>query len=439
MIGQGATRSQVISAYGAPSGRTKSGTKEILTYHNGQVWLENGRVERVSMRAKAAPESTPAKAPTEETPKADAPVKETKNPLKDVWIAEFEDASRDAVRRNSPILALFTHNDGSPSSRQFQKEITLHPEFVNAFRTNYVLLHVDAAAIKDASAEDREAEAALRERYGVRNDPALLILSPDGERLAGVEIPDAVPGSAFRGRLIGAVSAAYTLPAIAPVAAPAPVVQAAPAAVPAAPTPLMVAPPEVTVGLTSARWLITGALAAGTIIAALLLLALWIFLRKINKPVALNRRDTIASRIDHAASGLPSHAEIVAWPREKLRRVAARLAELEGYVAEEQPRGSEKDLVLKRPGNPTPEIVVCCVTGNSGAMPLRRVRDMAAMLNEEEVPTGWLVSPMGFSVEARAYAEQHDLRLLDSAALLEQLGDLPTFALPKVLAAVGQA
>ena len=56
------------------------------------------------------------------------------------------------------------------------------------------------------------------------------------------------------------------------------------------------------------------------------------------------------------------------------------------------------------------------------------------MLAADDVPAGWFVAPMGFSVDARAYAEQNNIRLIDSSVLLEKLGDLPSFALPRVLA-----
>ena len=144
----------------------------------------------------------------------------------------------------------------------------------------------------------------------------------------------------------------------------------------------------------------------------------------------------MAWRIDHAASGLPSHGEISAWTKQTMCNLMVRLAETEGFVAEEQPIGSDKDLVLKRPGNPAPEVIVCCVTGNAGVIPTRRMREMVGMLAADDVPAGWFIAPMGFSLDARAYAEQNNIRLIDSLVLLEQLGNLPSFALPKVLAAV---
>lgn len=351
-------------------------------------------------------------------------------------MTQFDEALRDAARRNSAILALFTKSDGSPTSRQFQKEITYHPEFVNAFRAHYVLLHVDDSTDAPESAERNQP---LRERLGVRSNPALLVLSAAGEKAAAVEIADAIPGSTYRSRLIGAVMAAYPLPTPAPAATQTDSKPAAPAVEPAPAVPLAASPhiftppPEVAAGLTSARWFVMGALCVGILLSGAMLFVLWLVLRKLNKPVALTRHSSIASRIDHAASGLPSHSDILAWPKEMLCDVVARLAELENFETDRPARGSDYDLMLRRPGESAPEAIACCVSGNAGVIPVRRIREMVGMMATAHVSSAWFVSPMGFSLDARAYAEEQNIRLIDGARLLTLLGDLPTFALPKVL------
>jgi hypothetical protein len=440
-IGPGATRAQLIEEYGPPQGGSKSGDAEILHFRTHQVRLRNGRVERISLKTLAAPATpagpsgaaalTPASAPGASS---GAVAKDSASALAAVWMTDFEHATRDALRRNSAILAVFTTSDASPSSRQFQQEVTLHPDFVNAFRGRYVLLHVDFPERIELPSELREQNDALRERYGVRDFPALFILSDTGEKVARVELSQALPGIAFRTRLIAAVTAAH----------PFPVVAAAPAAPPPEPekargipppsAQVFVAPTEVTSALVTARWLVGGALVIGFLIAASMLFIVWLALRKINKPVASTRVSTMASRIDHAASGLPSHEEIVAWPKDVLCTVMSKLAETEGYVAEGQPSHSDKDLVLKRPGDPAAEIVVCCATGNAGVIPTRKLREMVGMVAADDARGGWFIAPMGFSSDARTYAEQHNVRLIDATGLLERLSDLPTFALPKVLA-----
>jgi hypothetical protein len=444
-IGQGSTRQQVIEALGPPVGRANLGTVEILNYPNGQVRLVNGRVERTQLRPTVASPAPTAPAPATLPPKpvpaavepSAAVAKDARNPIADAWFTQIDDALRDATRRDSPILALFTRSDASPASRQFQKEIVHHPEFVNAFRANYVLLNLDSPN----RGENVESNAQLqqwREKLSVKTTPALVLVSPAGERIAAVEISDTVVGTASRGRLITAIIGAYSLPT--PVAAkkmdaiPAPVAPA-PVAVPLAQSSHMhVAPVEISAGLTSARWFVIGALCVGTLISAAMLFVLWMVLRKANRPAVFAQRSSMASRIDHAASGLPSHAEILSWPKETLCNVVGRLAELEGFEAEIAMKG-DKDIILRRPAVSTPEAIVCCVTGNAGIISTRRVRELVGTMAADDMAAGWFVAPTGFSLEARTYAEEQKVRLIDGARLLTLLSDLPSFALPKVLVA----
>lgn len=447
LIAQGATKQEVIEALGQPIGHANFGRVEILHYRNGQVRLENGRVERHSLRPVAGSSATTAQAPATASVPAMAPAapaaasaaasKEARGPLAEAWLTNFDDAVRDATRRNAPILALFTSSEATPASRQFQKEIVHHPEFVNAFRGQYVLLNIDSPAPNESTEAGSQA-ATLRSTLGVRSFPTLVILSDTGEKKAAVDVSDSVPGNAYRSRLISAVQATYQVPAaVPPPAAPAPQPVVAEPAVPLSASPhIHTAPPEVRAGLTSARWFVIGALCVGTLLSAAMLFVLWLVLRKLNKPVTGNRRSSMASRIDHAASGLPSHAEILGWPKDVLCGVIARLAELENFEADVQPKGSDKDLVLRRPGVSSPEAIVVCVTGNAGVIPTRRLREMVGMMTADDVASGWFVSPMGFSLDARAYAEEQSIRLIDGARLLTQLSDLPTFALPKVLASI---
>jgi hypothetical protein len=137
------------------------------------------------------------------------------------------------------------------------------------------------------------------------------------------------------------------------------------------------------------------------------------------------------------ANGLPTRAQIAAWTNEKVCAVTAALAESEGYVVAPQPPGAGRDLVLKQRGETQPRVVVCCAAGVVGPVAAKRVREFLGTLLAEGVPTGWFVSAGGFAAEARVYAEQNGLVLIDGEQLLAQLRDLPPMVLPKVLARVG--
>jgi hypothetical protein len=143
---------------------------------------------------------------------------------------------------------------------------------------------------------------------------------------------------------------------------------------------------------------------------------------------------SFSSRIAEAASGVPPSAEIVAWPRNKLRGVAAAVAESEGYAVEIRPEGGAADLAFARMGDASARVLVCCLPGEAGAVSGKRMRDFLAAIQREGATGGWYVAPAGFAGEAQAQAERHGIVQVDGRALIVLLGNLPPLVLPKVLA-----
>src|ERR1043166_3098849 len=156
--GPGATKEEVINTLGWPNGRSSLGPREIYNYPQGQVTLQDGRVEYATFRANAPPKTASPGAPPPtlvKNPEAAAPV----------WETRFDDAMIEAATRNAPILVLFTASDASPLDRQFQHDVALHPDFARAFSGNYVLLNVDFPTRSEMSALQREQNNQLRQRF----------------------------------------------------------------------------------------------------------------------------------------------------------------------------------------------------------------------------------------------------------------------------------
>lgn len=429
VVGPGATKDEVIDAYGWPNGSSQSGAKEILTYTQGQVMLENGRVERVDF-SMHIPWPAPRPRPGPATPTT---VKKPE-PVVDFWLTDFAEAQREAVRRRSRILALFTGSDWSPASKQFHDEIELHPDFVNTFTGNFVFVRLDFAARTPIPAEIREQNNRLRERYGVTIYPSLLVLSPSGTVAAVVDLTKEQPGENYRARVISAVREVRDLllqrplePAPAPESATAP-----PGAADTPPSKSGASESSVALisSLLSARWLIYSGVGMGVVIVVVLLWMVW---RNGTSSAKPEGRFTMADRISDAAGGLPSAAELGEWPRTKIAALVAALAESDGYVAELQPGSLDKDIVLKRAGETEPCVLVCCAGGDTGLVPAKRVRELFGTLTAEGVAVGWYVSPIGFSADARAFAHQHNLLLIDCEWMLARLRDLPPLMVPRVL------
>jgi len=69
LVGLGATKEEVIDVHGWPSGQSSAGAREVLTYPQGQVTLENGRVEKIDFSTDK-PWPAPRPRPNPPTPAA---------------------------------------------------------------------------------------------------------------------------------------------------------------------------------------------------------------------------------------------------------------------------------------------------------------------------------------------------------------------------------
>ena len=426
VVGPGATKEAVIDAYGWPTGQSVSGTKEILNYPQGQVTLENGRVEKVDFSMKMA---WPAPRPRPGPPSATT-VKKPEAPV-DFWLTNFDDAVREAKRRRARILALFTGPDWSPGSKQFHEEVEFHPDFVNAFTGDFVFLRLEFANRAPITPELRDQNNRLRERYGVTTYPALIVLGTDGTLVATVDLAKPQAGDTYRARVIAAVREVRDLLALRPPEPSPETEKAPPVAEGPKRSPVSAA---VAAGLQAAGRVVTNAFALGALITVVLFWLVWRNWAGKRPPPP---KFSMASRISDAASGLPTHEELTAWPKEKICALIAALAESEGYAAVVQPPGGDKDVVLKRAGEARPRVLVCCVPARAGIVPAKRVRELFGTLTAEGVEVGWFVAPAGFASEALTYAGQNNIILFDAERLLAQLRDLPPLVLPKVLGRVG--
>jgi protein disulfide-isomerase len=413
--GPGATKDEVIKIHGRPTRQSKLGDREFLFYPKGQLMLDHGKVERVDFSAGLpAPKPAPH-APSPTTPstaKIDTPV--------DPWVQRFVDATREATARKARILALFTGSDWSPASRQFQDEVASHPDFINTFGADCVFLRLDFPMRTPITDDLRQQNRQLRERYGVTVYPTLLVLTAAGEKLATVDFAKLPTGASYRDRVITAVRLADST--IGTKVAPGTVEPSPPA-----PAVMPTTSVEVSTILTRARLLVIGGLSAGTVLAIVIYWLVWRKRIKPAPPVA-----TIAERISEAASGVPSPAEIRAWSKARLRAIASGLAETEGYTVEPA-IGGDSDLVLKRPGENKPCMLVCCVPASEGIVHAKQLRELVGTLTAEGVPSGWFISTMGFGFDARVYAGEQNLLLMDEERLLAKLRDLPPLLLSRVL------
>jgi hypothetical protein len=255
------------------------------------------------------------------------------------------------------------------------------------------------------------------------------MLDADGEKLGMVDLTQPRPGDSYRARVIAALHAACKvlgLKSVMEVSAS----NGVPKEVSSRPdTP--VASAAISAGLRSAiRHVLT---AVGTA-AVIMVVLLWLVRRDWSSPVPRSRPPTIADRIADASNGLPTYDEIITWPKDRVVGIATGLAEAQGFATEPQrDHSSDIDIVLKHSDTGEKQGLICCAGGHAGVITVKRVRELFGMMTVEGLPHAWFVAPMGFAAEARAYADQHNVRLIDGHGLLASLRDLPPVSVPAIV------
>lgn len=418
-LGVGATKEAVLATYGAPLLHSRLGPREIFKYPQGQVIVEAGLVVRLEFK-----NGEPPRLP--EPVSRVAPVSLAADSTG--WSGDFELASREAAQRSAPLLVWFAGSDWSGPSRQFRDEVAMSRDFIASFRSRYVLLRVD---LPDHNGTPRDPHARLREKLGVTVYPALLILTPGGENLAKIDLSRPAAAESYAARVIAAVREMHDLLGFAPMA-PAPEVVASISANTTHRPVRAVTPGQVADSLLSAGWGIVSAVGTGLVV---MLTLLWLLWRNWSRPGPQRRPVGMAGRISEASSGVPTLAEITNWPKARVVVVAAGLAESEGFLTElrAEEAKDDADIRLRKPGEPDVQGLICCMGAKAGVVTAKRVRELFGLMTVEGAPQGWFVAPLGFSAEARMFADGHRIRLYDGQRLLAQLHELPPVELPKVV------
>jgi len=109
------------------------------------------------------------------------PPKKTSEP---VWLTSMAQAQETAGKENKVIFVDFTGSDWCPWCVRLHDEVLNQPAFKEYAAKNLVLLLVDFPRRKALSKEQKAANNALAQKYGIRGFPTILILDADGNVLA---------------------------------------------------------------------------------------------------------------------------------------------------------------------------------------------------------------------------------------------------------------
>jgi hypothetical protein len=436
VAGPGATKEEVINAYGWPSGQSHLGNKEVLNYPQGSITLTNGRVERVEFSTRV-PWPAPKARPGSPAP---AVKKAAETKTFDPWTSSFNEAVTQAGKQHARILAAFVGSDWSPPSKRFLDEVSTHPEFVNEFMGDFVFLKLDFPARLAMPAELKKQNDDLRARCGVTTYPALMVISNLGEPVAVIDLNRETGGDNYLSRVISAVGEVRLLLKQKPAENPKPAA-AAPAVVtnrpvaPAPPNPENVWSENFVKNLAaSAGWALAIGLGGGTLLA--IVMVVWMWRSRVENYAAKAPRPEI-QQPRFRLKDVPTLGELRTLSAEQLRVLVAALFEANGYTAQMRHGDADADIELRRRGHTKTNVLVCCRTADRGVVGAKQVRDFFGSIVASGVESGWFVSAGEFAPEAQSIADERGIELIDGSGLIERLRQLPTVELGEVLTRAG--
>lgn len=100
------------------------------------------------------------------------------------WSENFAEAFARSKAEKKLLLVNFTGSDWCPACVQFDKEVYLQPEFREYAKSNLVLFEADFPMGLPQSAEVKAQNEQLRLEFGVEGYPTLVVLNPEGKKVA---------------------------------------------------------------------------------------------------------------------------------------------------------------------------------------------------------------------------------------------------------------
>ena len=98
------------------------------------------------------------------------------------WLTDLPRAQAKAKTENKMVLLDFTGSDWCIWCVRLKDEIFSKPEFAEYAKKNLVLVEVDFPRQKPISEQQKKANRALAEKYGIRGYPTLIILDRNGKK-----------------------------------------------------------------------------------------------------------------------------------------------------------------------------------------------------------------------------------------------------------------
>ena len=97
------------------------------------------------------------------------------------WLTDFEQAKKEAVKRDVPILVNFSGSDWCGWCIKLDKEVLSKKEFLAYAKENLVLFVADFPSKKELPEATVKQNKALQKKYKIQGFPTVLILDAEGK------------------------------------------------------------------------------------------------------------------------------------------------------------------------------------------------------------------------------------------------------------------
>ena len=101
----------------------------------------------------------------------------------DLWLTDLAKAQAKAKTENKMVLMDFNGSDWCPPCKALRKNVLSTKEFEDYAKKNLVLVDVDFPRGKELPADQKKANEALSEKYGIEGLPTVIVLSSDGKQI----------------------------------------------------------------------------------------------------------------------------------------------------------------------------------------------------------------------------------------------------------------
>src|SRR6516225_8545213 len=99
------------------------------------------------------------------------------------WLTDFSKAQAQAKSEKKMVLMDFNGSDWCPPCKALRKNVLSSPEFTDYAKKNLVLVDVDFPKHKELAADQKQANDALAQKFGVEAFPTVVVLNSDGKEI----------------------------------------------------------------------------------------------------------------------------------------------------------------------------------------------------------------------------------------------------------------